>query len=169
MTDFKAATPSVTQIENDIRETRARVDDEIGAISDKLSPAHMKRRAKQAVRRKGHNMLRTVKDNPIPSAIAALGLAWLIKARKNTDAAGSSENVSANVSETVKEQAHEIAGTASDTAKRTGRSLQDFFESNPIIAGAGALVLGAAVGALIPETEKENQLQQKLSERTPNT
>ena len=130
-------------------------------------------------------MLRTVKENPVPSAIVALGLALLFKARKDKSAedrysrrdwspntSGEASGIRQKTEEVagnLKGKAHEIAGAAgekvqqaahqvSEKARRTGTSLQGFFESNPIIAGAGVLVLGAAIGALIPETEKEKRL-----------
>lgn len=67
------------------------------------------------------------------------------------------------------EKAQQVVGAAgekighaaeqvSQTAKNTGVTLENFFERNPIIAGAGAIVIGAAVGALIPETQKEKKL-----------
>ena len=47
---------------------------------------------------------------------------------------------------------------AGEKVKSTGVTLKSFFERNPVIAGAGAVVIGAAVGALLPSTEKENKL-----------
>jgi hypothetical protein len=175
MTDFKEVTPGEFRrtevIESEIRQTRDRMGNEIEAIGDRLRPARIKQRAKDAISQKGANLFRTAKENPVPTAIVALGLALLFKARTKHQesgtgyAAGQSDFDQSG----IKEKAQEFAGAAgervshaaeqvSEKAKRTGSTLQRFFERNPIIAGAGVIVLGAAVGALIPETKQENQL-----------
>ena len=180
MTDFLEATPSSQKpddIESNIRRTRERMGDEVAAISDRLRPARIKQRATEAVKRKGANLFRTAKENPVPTAIVALGLTLLFRARsKQRD----SENGYAENGHGLKEKTQALAGDAREKAqqvvgaagekighaaeqvtqkaKDTGYTLQSFFERNPIIAGAGAVVLGAAVGALIPETQKEKKL-----------
>ena len=176
MTDFKEATPSSQrpdEIESEIRRTRERMGDEVAAIGDHLRPARIKQRATEAVKRKGANLFRTAKENPVPTAIVALGLTLLFRARSKQRQTenGYSESGSNGhgFKESLKEKTQALAGDArekigqtaeqvSQTAKNTGVTLENFFERNPIIAGAGAIVLGAAVGALIPETQKEKKL-----------
>jgi hypothetical protein len=69
----------------------------------------------------------------------------------------------------VKEKVQEIAGAAgekvehikdraADKARRTGYDVRRFWEENPLIGAAGVLVLGAAVGALLPHTRKEDEI-----------
>jgi len=168
MTDFMEATPSSQRpddIESEIRRTRERMGDEVAAIGDRLRPARIKQRATEAVKRKGANLFRTAKENPVPTAIVALGLTLLFRARSKQR---QTEN-GHGFKEGLKEKTQTLAGDArekigdaaeqvSQTAKNTGVTLENFFERNPIIAGAGAVVLGAAVGALIPETQKEKKL-----------
>jgi hypothetical protein len=122
---------------------------EIEAIGDRLRPARIKQRAKDAISQKGANLFRTAKENPVPTAIVALGLALLFKARTKHQESGTGYAAG--------ESDFDQSGIK-EKAKRTGNTLQRFFERNPIIAGAGVIVLGAAVGALIPETKQENQL-----------
>jgi ElaB/YqjD/DUF883 family membrane-anchored ribosome-binding protein len=193
MTDFMESTPGASrrpdEIESDIRRTRDRMGEEIDAIGDRLRPERIRQRAKQAVKQKGANLFRTAKDNPVPTAIVALGLTLLLKARSRDRAEGYFEdNGYSGIREkthelagNVKEKAQDVVGTAgqkigyaaeqvTEKARRTGGTLQDFFERNPIIAGAGVAVLGAALGALIPETEKEKKLmgptRDQLAEKT---
>ena len=179
MTDFREATPEESrrpeQIESEIRRTRDRMGDGIEAIGDRLRPERIKQRAKAAMQRKGANLFRTAKENPVPTAIVALGLTLLLKARskQREQENGYSEWKAEDDHPGLKEKTQEIAGNAKDKAlaiighageqvaqkaKSTSYSLQDFFQRNPIIAGAGVVVLGAAIGALIPETQKENKL-----------
>ena len=175
MTDFMEATPSARrpdEIESEIRRTRERMGNEVAAIGDRLSPARIKDRATEAVKRKGANLFRTAKENPVPTAIVALGLTLLFRARSKQREAenGHAESGSnGHGFQDAREKAQQVVGAAgekighaaeqvSQKAKKTGYTLENFFERNPIIAGAGAIVLGAAVGALIPETQKEKKL-----------
>lgn len=176
MTDITEAQRSsrAGQLESEIRRTTERVGHDIEAIGDKLSPQQITQRAKKAVSRKGANMLRTAKENPVPTAIIALGLTLLFKARKRDSGDGHTERWAGHsgqegLTEQTQEKAREFVGAAgrkvehaaeqaAEKAKRTGNQLQSFFEKNPIIAGVGVVALGAAVGALLPETAKENRI-----------
>lgn len=44
------------------------------------------------------------------------------------------------------------------TARRTQSQLQRTMRDNPLLVGAAAVLIGAAVGASLPETERENEL-----------
>ena len=59
------------------------------------------------------------------------------------------------------ERAQEYAGDAQAALGRTRQRAQNQLErmvnENPLLVSAGALVLGAAVGLAIPETERENE------------
>jgi hypothetical protein len=172
------------EIESEINRTRDRMGEEIEAIGEKLRPERIKQRAKEAVSRKtretGASMVRIARENPIPAAMVALGMTLLLRARgkrrewgngyssESSSGGRTSEGVGAAV-EGVKDKAQEfagragekvehVAGQAAEKAKRTGSQLQQFFEGNPVIAGAAVMVLGAAIGALLPETEKENRI-----------
>jgi hypothetical protein len=180
MTDFMEATPPgarrTDEIESEIRRTRERMGDEIEAIGDRFRPERIKQRAKEAVKRKGSNLFRTAKENPVPTAIVALGLTLLLKARaKQREQANGHSGITEKAEEVVGAAGQKIGHAAeqvTEKAKSTGITLQDFFERNPVIAGAGVLVLGAAVGALIPETDKEKHLmghkRDELVDKTKN-
>src|SRR3954465_10944222 len=74
--------------------------------------------------------------------------------------------------ERIASRASEYAGDAADTMRRTGRRAQNGFErmmrDNPLLVGAGALVLGAAVGLAVPETERENEWMGEAREDVMN-
>jgi ElaB/YqjD/DUF883 family membrane-anchored ribosome-binding protein len=59
------------------------------------------------------------------------------------------------------EKVQQYASDATATVRRTTRhaqtQLQRVINENPLMVGAGALVLGAAVGLSLPETEHENE------------
>ena len=78
-------------IADDIRETRAEMDETIDALSAKLSPSHLIDEAKDAftssARDAGSSMLEsfkdssfldTIKENPVPAAAVGLSVAWFL-------------------------------------------------------------------------------------------
>ncbi len=83
-TTYEATT---NQIEAEIEQTRAEMSETINAIQERLSPQHLAEQAKDAVydatigtaKGVGSNMLETIKQNPLPAAIAALSIGWLFR------------------------------------------------------------------------------------------
>jgi ElaB/YqjD/DUF883 family membrane-anchored ribosome-binding protein len=63
--------------------------------------------------------------------------------------------------ERIASRARNYADDTADAVRQTGRraqnQLQRMLQENPLLVGAGALVLGAAVGLAVPETERENE------------
>jgi len=61
----------------------------------------------------------------------------------------------------VASQAQEYAGEVGEAVSYTGRQaqnqLQRLMRTNPLLVGAGALAIGAAIGVMAPETESENE------------
>jgi len=82
--DYVATTQ---QIEAEIEQTRAEMSETINAIQERLSPQHLADQAKDAVyeatigtaKGVGSNMIETIKQNPLPAAIAALSIGWLFR------------------------------------------------------------------------------------------
>jgi ElaB/YqjD/DUF883 family membrane-anchored ribosome-binding protein len=91
------------QIRDDIEETRAQMGQTIDEIQERLSPQRLVNQAKDTVREAtvgraeqmvsdatdtaksaGQGFLATIRENPIPAALAGIGLGWLIyKSREN--------------------------------------------------------------------------------------
>src|SRR3546814_17142682 len=69
-------------IEHDIDQTRSRIDRTLDALTEKLSASRIVGEAMDSVRQNGGmfagNLVHTVRDNPVPSALLATGLAWLM-------------------------------------------------------------------------------------------
>ena len=206
---WEAEGKSPAQIESDIEKTRERMTEDIDAIGEKLSPEHLKQRAREAVtdakeavvekvqeatgevgrkaRQMGSGLMDLVRENPLPAAVAGVSLYWLFSRRKNTGKqqlrssgsigrypygsksyGGWDENEAEGFSgkmEGAKEKVQEWTSEAGEKvhelgsqARRAGNKLEDFFDNSPLISAAGIMVLGAAIGASIPVTEKENEL-----------
>jgi len=89
--DYQA---TAQEIEADIEQTRAQMSETINQIQERLNPHHLAAQAKEAVydatigsavvtaKGMGSNMFETIKQNPLPAAIAALSIGWLM--RKST-------------------------------------------------------------------------------------
>jgi hypothetical protein len=96
-------TDDTDQIRGDIEETRAQMSQTIDEIQDRISPQRLVNQAKDTVREAtvgraeqmvsdatdtarsaGQGFLATIRENPIPAALAGIGLGWLIyKSREN--------------------------------------------------------------------------------------
>ena len=96
---------SSDDIRENIEQTRANMGGTIDAIQERLSPERLTQQAKDAVhdatigkvsqtmndmtdsaREGGYTLLDTIRQNPVPAALAGIGVGWLImKARENAE------------------------------------------------------------------------------------
>lgn len=73
--------------------------------------------------------------------------------------------ISSNVQGMVGEQADYLAYQAQHQADLARRGFQDTLEENPLAIGAVAIVAGAAIGLMLPITQKENELMGATRDR----
>jgi len=155
-------------------------------------------------------ILNTVRENPVPAALAGVGLGWLaMKAggrrsdyrgyepaardwrrpgggaggyRVQRSMAGATESETGQMEgaydrakDTVSDAAGRAQEIASETVERTQQRVgalanqaryqtQDLLQSNPLVLGALAVAVGAAVGMSLPETEPENRMMGEARE-----
>jgi ElaB/YqjD/DUF883 family membrane-anchored ribosome-binding protein len=107
--DTYAETDAVSEndtdaIVEDIEQTRTEMSGTIDAIQERLSPDHLKDQAKEMVRDAtvgkaqdmvhtagdtardtGNGILETIRQNPIPAALAGIGIGWLWKNRSQSN------------------------------------------------------------------------------------
>lgn len=144
--------------------------------------------AREAVTDTGSNIVATIKENPIPAALVAVGLGWLFMSGRRREQPfeeryeGAYEPIRAEegrvgrIAEGAKGMAHDVREKASGAAheaktkgrrvvrqmgtkaRRAEQSVESTFRDNPLAAGAVALALGAALGLLLPHTRKEDEL-----------
>lgn len=62
------------------------------------------------------------------------------------------------IAERARETINEARYATERTTRRAQNQLQRLMRNNPLLVGAAAMVVGAAVGAALPETERENEL-----------
>ena len=92
-----------TEIRDDIEDTRARMSSTIDAIQEKLSPHNLMEQAKETARdatigrvqdmasnaadtarETGSTLMDTMRQNPVPVALAGIGLGWLFLSARRT-------------------------------------------------------------------------------------
>ena len=81
-----AETDEVEQTRTEIERTRADMSETVDAIQERLSPENLKEQAKDRVREAtvgraqeaGSSLVETIRANPLPAALAGIGLGWLL-------------------------------------------------------------------------------------------
>ncbi|MDA8166121.1 MAG: DUF3618 domain-containing protein [Desulfobacteraceae bacterium] len=72
------------EIERDLARTRAEMDDTMRAIEDKVTPGEWLDQALQYIAVSGYEYAkylgRSIKRNPLPLALAGIGISWLVLA-----------------------------------------------------------------------------------------
>jgi len=185
---------------------------------------HMMSNATERASGVGSTIMDTIRENPLPAALAGIGLGWLFMKRSHrngynppvaaysgdhywagnanggtrsassggighvaskvqdragdmvgqvqdraTDMAGQVQDRAADMAGQVQERATDMvdhvtdtAGHLAETTQQRARRLQgrvgDILEDSPLLAGALALSVGAAIGLAVPSTEQEHEL-----------
>jgi ElaB/YqjD/DUF883 family membrane-anchored ribosome-binding protein len=110
-------------------------------------------------------LMARIRSNPIPATIAGVGITWLACAGIDRDSGSGNGDTTRGLSDRANEMASRTREYASDTAdsvrrmaRRRQNQVQRVMNNNPVLVGAAALLLGAAFGLAVPETETENEL-----------
>lgn len=229
---------STDDIRHEIEQTRQRMGYTIDALETRLDPNRLKQEAKQTLRDQtvgrveqfadnagetvkgaSTDVFETIKSNPLPAAIAALGLGWLFIESRNRSTsqytnyrgtpragypypyypsgsrqfqgqmgdqgrmgqmmdrgqeqaqqmAGAVQDKAQQVAGQVQDQAQQVAGQVQDQVGQWADAAQEgayqvrsrfeqLMDENPLLVGAAALAIGAAIGMSLPSTSKENEL-----------
>ena len=76
------------------------------------------------------------------------------------------------ITSSVSDRASSVMGGARDrwqrTTRNTANGLQRLMRDNPLLVGAAAVLVGAAVGAALPETERENEVMGETRDNVVN-
>lgn len=67
-------------------------------------------------------------------------------------------NIGRDLTSRTREMADDLGDTARETTRRAQLKFNDVLRDNPLMLGAAAALIGAAVGMSVPATETENQL-----------
>ncbi len=109
-------------------------------------------------------LMARIRNNPIPATLAGVGITWLAVTSperytwSDTDDSGRGlTDRASEMASRTKEYAADTAQSVRRMARRRQNQLQRIMNENPVLVGAAALLLGAAVGLAVPETETENE------------
>jgi ElaB/YqjD/DUF883 family membrane-anchored ribosome-binding protein len=197
--NISGETPPET-IEEDIARTRREMSGTVSAIQEKISPGHLKEEVKEKIMTQvkntaltigktakdaGSAALDTVKANPLPIAMIAVGVAWLLfnRTRKGRyvaergsaikeragelgervqskvgELSGRFRETGSELADRARQSARNISASAQEQARVARNRFQDMVEDNPLGTAFAAFAIGAAIGFIIPETGKEAEL-----------
>jgi ElaB/YqjD/DUF883 family membrane-anchored ribosome-binding protein len=168
-------------IREEIARTRSEMTATLERIETRLDPRRLEEKAKNAAydatigkvktmaSRTSNGIVDTIKDNPIPLALTALGIGWLVvSARapqaqervvnaigdKTSDWKGQASELAQNAQTKVRDVAHQ----AQERGRQVESSMERTFNDNPIAIGLGVVAAGLLIGLAIPTTQKENDL-----------
>jgi uncharacterized protein YjbJ (UPF0337 family) len=119
---------------------------------------HMATQTREKVADQGRSLLETIRENPVPAAMIAGGIGWLLLGDKAKSAGGN-----------VGSSAQDAAGDLADHAQEATEQVEEKFEQNPMALGAVALALGVAVGSAVPSTRREARLMGDARDRLVDT
>jgi ElaB/YqjD/DUF883 family membrane-anchored ribosome-binding protein len=201
MTGNHGRAQSADEIRADIERTRERLGDTVEALGEQLNPSLLKQRVKDSVheatigkvktmasnardkaQESGRSIVETIRDNPIPAAMIAGGIGWLLFGKRRTNSfasaarelpphpddetvrsrlASAGEKVKSGVQsagERVASGASSVASSVADQARAGEQKLEQTFDSNPLVLGAVAAAVGIAVGMTLPASDVESRL-----------
>jgi ElaB/YqjD/DUF883 family membrane-anchored ribosome-binding protein len=81
------------------------------------------------------------------------------------EAASNLKEKAENFVDQAQDRVGDISSRVQDQARQVGYSSRSMLEENPLVAGAIALALGAAIGFALPETQRENELMGEARDR----
>jgi hypothetical protein len=179
------------EIHQEIDRSRARLSGTIDEIMDRFSSERLKDRAWDEIRSMtrpgsrardtGSTLVDTVRNNPIPAAMAGAGLILLFargpeggRHETGIDVTGEGKAGEAaekvhDISRKAREKAERLKGSVSEKTGVAGEELRgkagevgsvfhDILENNPLAIAAAAFAIGSALGLGLPETEKEREV-----------
>ena len=177
-------------LEREIDEVRAEMSRTLEALERKFSPGQWVDYYLDSLREHSGelaaNFGNTVKQNPVPITLTAIGLAWTILASnrpkpaygesvsygEQEDSPGFGEKLKSTAEgarnrfgssrDAVRDKFSDTARNTQDRARRAREGLGSLIEEQPLILGALGIALGAAIGASLPRTEQEDRLMGKV-------
>ncbi len=127
-------TEELTTTPDDIAATRSNLSRDIDELTDKVSPARVIERRKEATRTR----VGSLRDSVMGSAHSATGA--------------------------VRGSGSGAAGSVSDTASHGLGAVESKTQGNPLAAGLVAFGVGLLVSAVIPASDKESEAAQRLTD-----
>lgn len=181
-------------INKEIERRRARLISTIDEIMDRFSSERLKDRAWDEVRAMtrpgsrardtGSSLADTIRNNPVPSAMAGAGLILLFargsqggkhQIQFTTEGKAEAMEKVHDISQKAREKAQKVRDLVSAKTGYTEEELRgkagevksifrSIVEDNPLAVVAAAFAIGSALGLGLPETRKERELMGEAGE-----
>ena len=174
-------TDEALAVRRQMAETRAEMAQTIEQLETRLDPKLLEEKAKTVaydatigkaktmVSRTSNGIVDSIKANPVPLALTALGLGWLIVNARAPQAQARVVSAIGDKTDDLKQQATDLAQTAqakardvAHQAQARGREVETsavrVFDANPLAIGLGVAAVGLVLGLAVPTTQKENEL-----------
>lgn len=182
---------SPQRLEREVDQARARLGRTANELSKRLSPGELMDQALSMAREHGgdfgRNLGAQVKNNPMPMILTSFGISWLMMSsgkngtahaydthgasagtngRGFKDAIGDTAAKSRDKASAVGDRMHDATANVKESAQDARESLAQFYRDQPLIAGSLGIAIGAALGALVPPTEMEDDMFGAASDRS---
>ena len=151
-------------LEREADDARANLEGTVDKLMHQLSPRELIDRGITMVRNTGdinfvRNVINRVESNPVPTALAGVGLIWLMTA------SSSPTPPSHALAERTREAGHKVAEGTRSGLREASNGYSELLNEQPFLIGALALAAGAALGALLPRTSVENRAMGDWSDK----
>ena len=175
------------ELESEIADTREELSETVEALQEKLRPSNIVAESTQAVKtaaterarymvdsasRMAEDFVEGTRQNPLPALMIGAGVAWLLIDRSRNGrswdrnaghTAGTPyRSAEMDVSQGISSRASGTIGSPGPSVRRIARGArsgwQRMLHENPLLVAAAAVLAGAAVGGVLPQTEQENTL-----------
>lgn len=166
---------SPEQLERELDEARARLGRTASELSDKLSPGELIDQALGMAREHGgefgRNLGSQVKNNPMPMILTSVGLSWMMLSSDHKGAGHThgTESTQAGKRAAMGDRVEGAAVNVRESTQDARDSLVKFYRGQPALAGSLGVAIGAALGALLPPTEVEDDMLGEASDRSIDT
>lgn len=178
----------------EIDRTRDEMDRTLSAIEQRLTPGQLVDQGLDYLRHSGaaefvQNLGGTAKQNPLPIALTAIGIGWLMALGRepaqpsygsSTSTSGLHDKASGamqSASDSLTSAKERVSGTMSSMRNRAGQATESaryqwdrarggvdyLVREQPLALGAIGLAVGAILAAMAPKTQKEEELMGEAS------
>ncbi len=192
---------SCREIELELDDTRASIDERARELRDRLDPreiadALLRTLPWRSVSAFFDNLGRGVRDNPLPVLLTGVGIAWLARSSSQDDVddgdngysssssstgqglrdkargageamrsgAQSARRKAGNVRRRASRQGEELRNRVQDGAERVQDGWNRMVKEQPLALGVLGIAAGAALGALLPSSRREDELMGSKSD-----
>jgi len=139
------------------------------------------------------NLGAQVKSNPLPMILTSVGISWMMMSSRSNgeghaynygaydansdkdehginsglkDSLGHAAQASRDKAHEIADRIHGATANVKHSAQNARDNIVDFYREQPLIAGSLGIAIGAALGALVPATEMEDDMFGEARDRS---